>query len=305
MASYTLRARDLEFAKREASMFAERETGYKRWFPVEQIPATDKYYWYTLNRMVQPELSMDGSSYVGVRTARTEDSAPIVWMRYGFNWGYTEIEAAQRNNIPLKADDIRVSLHQMRLKIGQLILEGLDWPDVINGATEDGTDLGATLDAVMWGTADQAILHADVAYTHMQTYNHSGPYNWIVSSSLMGDLAQPVSSSGEPQADYISRAFKPGINIYQETSVAAASFDASEDAETIYQFQHTADDGIWVMLDAKPENMALAQFWEPRVVLEPAYDTEHNMWRGYVEWAGTLRITHTTAIGYMEDVDLA
>jgi len=311
MVAYTLRARDLEYARKAASMFAERPTGYKSWFPVETIPPTDIYYWYLLSRMVQPVLSMDGASYVGVRTARVEDSAPIIWMRYGFQWGYTEIEAAQRTGIPLKADDINVALHNMRLKIGQLILEGIDTPDVINGLTEDGTDLGATLDAILWASADQAQIHAQTAVAHMNTYNHTGPFNWIVSSGIIQYLGKPLSSSGEPQGEYIKRCFNTDdsagnkIKIFQETDVATATFDASEDAETIYQFQHTADDGIWVMIDPKPDNMALAQFWEPRTVLESAYDTEHNCWRGYVEWAGTLRISQPTACGFMEDVDIA
>ena len=300
--SYRLRASDLEYVRAEASMYAEHPTGYRAWFPVETIPVTDKSKWYVLTRLIQPAMSMDGSTYVGVRTARTEDSAPIVWMRYKFEWTITEVEAARRNGVPLQADDVRVARKQMDMKIAQFILEGLDNPDTINGLTEDGTDLGATLDAIYWGTADQAIKHADAWYSHMQTYGYPGPYNWIISTSLAGDLGQPVGTSGLDQRSYIEKAFN--CRIYQEVGVATASFDASEDAETIYPFRWTADDGIWVAIDAKPENMALQEFFAPRLVINPSINRETNHYEGYLEWGGTLRITNCTACGFMEDVDL-
>lgn len=300
--SYRLRASDLEYVHAEASMYAEHPTGFRNWFPIETIPLTDKAKWYTLNRIVQAALSNDGSTYVGVRTARTEDSAPIVWQRYKVEWTITEVEAARRNGVPLQADDFRVATSQMERKTAQLILEGLDVPDVINGLTEDGTDLGATLDAIFWGTADQAIKHADAWYTHMMNYGYPGPYNWIVSTSLMGDLKQPVGTSGLNQGEYIERAFN--CRIFPEVGVTTASFDASEDAETIYPFRWTADDGIWVAIDPKPQNMSLMEFFPPRLTVNPNINRETNHYEAYLEWGGTLAIKQCTACGFMEDVDL-
>jgi len=197
--SYRLRASDLEYVNNTATMFAEHPTGFRSWFPIETIPLTDKVKWYTLTRIVAPARSNDGSTYVGVRTARTECESPIIWTRYKLEWTITEVEAAQRNGVPLQADDTRVALQQMNRQLAQLILQGVDWPDAIAGCAEAGTDLEATCAGFLWGTADMAISHADAWYSTMMTGGCPGPYSWIVSTSLMGDLAQPVGTSGLSQ----------------------------------------------------------------------------------------------------------
>jgi hypothetical protein len=305
MASYKLRAADLDVVRKQASMYAELKPGYRSWFPIETIPRGVLSKWYTLAKVVAPAISMDGADYVGVRTARTEDSAPIFWQRYKFHWDITEVESAQRAGVPLRADDVMVCLQQMDNKIEQIIINGLDYPDTINGLTEDGTDLGATLDTTMVGTADAFITHASTAYNHLLTNGFRPPYNFIVSDTIAQYLGLSLGgASGVSQGDYINRTF--GFTTYIERAVAAASLPVEESLEeTIYPMVYTADDGIWVALAASPENMALQQVAPPQVIINPELNRDTNKYEGYVEWQGTLRITHTAAAGFMEDVDVA
>jgi hypothetical protein len=286
-------------------MYAELKPGYRSWFPIETIPRSVTSKWYTLNRVVTPAISMDGSDYVGVRTARTEDSAPVFWMRYKFHWDITEVESAQRAGVPLKADDAMVALQQIDNKIMQVIINGLDFPDTINGLTEDGTDLGATLDATMVGTADSFITHASTAYNHLLTNGFRGPYNWIVSDTVAQYLGLPLGAGGgQSQGNYIDDTF--GFTTYIERAVATASLPVEETLEeTIYPMVYTADDGIWVAIAASPENMALQQVGPPSFTVNPEINRDTNKYEGFVEWQGTLRITHAAAAGYMEDVDVS
>lgn len=302
MAGYTLTSRMLEYVKPVATDALELLTGYNRWFPIEPIPATNKSYWYYLAKVQEPSLSMDGKSWTGVRTARVEGSNPIVYMRYGFEWDYVELESARRNNIPLQADDTRMAMHNLRNKIAQFIITGLDVPDVISGLTETGTDLGATLDTVMWSTADQALIHAATLKNHFITNGVEGPYNWVLGTKLDTALDLPMANGGPLQRAMVANA---GLNVFLEREVAAASFSVQEENEDIYPMVYTADDSCWVGVSANAKYHALQEMISPRVRLASAMDESDMVWRGWVEWAGTMRQTHVKAAAFMEDVDFA
>jgi len=295
----------LEYVQATASDPAEIKTGYRAWMPIQTIPPTTKAYWYYLNKVQEPSISMDGKSWTGVRTARVEGSNPIVYMRYGFEWDYVEIEAARRQGVPLQADDVRMAKQQLDNKIAQFIIEGLDVPDAISGLTETGTDLGAggavTLDTVLWNTADQALIHAGVIENHFRTNGITGPFNWVLGTKCGYALDIPLANGGGPQVQYIT----PRFNIYFEREVAAASFSTQEENEDIYPMVYTADDSIWVALSANPQYHSLLEFFAPRVRLATAMDESDMVWRGWVEWAGTMRQVHAAAACYMEDVDFA
>ena len=302
MAGYTLTPRMLEYVKPIATDALELLTGYRSWFPTEPIPASVRSYWYYLAKVQEPSISMDGKSWTGVRTARVEGSNPIVFMRYGFEWDFTEIQAASRNNVPLQADDARMAMHNLNNKIAQLIIEGLDIPDVIPGLTETGTDLGATLDAVVVGTADQLYIHGTTLKNHFVTNGVEGPYNWILGTKIDTHADLLLANGGGPQRDAIQ---KIGLNIFLEREVAAASFSTQEENEDIFPMVYTADDSIWVGLSANAKYHALQEVFSPRVRLASAMDESDMVWRGWVEWAGTIRQTHVKAAAYMEDVDFA
>ena len=184
MASYRLLPADVTNIRKAASLYAEHNVNYRNWCPIETIPEAYVSKFYTLNRFVQPAMSREGHEGVGVATSRTEDEANLTYMRYDFDIPFTELVAARNAGVPLQADNVMVGLKQMHNKIAQLIYVGIDYPIGINGMTEDGTDLGGTLDAVLWGTAGEAIDHADVAYSHMMTYGYDPPYTMIVSTNL-------------------------------------------------------------------------------------------------------------------------
>jgi hypothetical protein len=246
---------------------------------------------------------MDGSDYVGVRTARTEDSAPVIWMRYKFHWDITEVESAQRNGVPLRADDAMVALQQIDNKISQLIIEGIDRPDTINGITEDCTN---TADATLVGAADGFITHASVAYNSLLTAGFGGPYNWVVSDGIAQYLGLPLGAGGgKSQGKYIDETF--GFTTYIERATSAANFALHNDQETeeiIFPMVIATNDGIWALIAASPENMALQQVGPPTFSVNPEINRDTNKYEGYVEWQGTLRITHTAAAIYHDDVDI-
>ena len=303
MASYKLRSADLDALRTQASMYAELKPGYRSWFPIENIPRSVTSKWYQLTRTVAPQISMDGSDYVGIRTARTEDSAPVIWMRYKFHWDITEVEAAQRNGVPLRADDAMVALRQMDNKIQQVIINGLDFPDTINGLTEDGTN---TADATLVGAADGFITHASVAYNHLITNGYSPPFNWLVSDGISQYLGLPLGAGGgSSQGNYIDDTF--GFTTYIERATAAANFalhEAENTEEIIYSMVIATNDGVWVALKADPENMALQQVGPPTFSINPEINRDTNKYEGFVEWQGTLRITHPTAAIYHDDVNI-
>ena len=307
MASYKLRSADLDYVRKAASAYAHLDTGVRSWMPIETIPRAYTSKWYTLEEIPGPALSVDGADYIGVRTARLEGSNPLIYMRYKFHWDQTEVEAAQRAGVPLKADDALIALRHMNDKIAQMVLEGLDWPDVISGASESGTDLGATLDATMWATADSAITHASTLYNHFITNGFRGPYHWIVGDTLAQYLGLPLGAGGgQSQGNYINDTF--GFTTFIENSVVDTTFAANVELgleDICYPMVFTTDDGIWVGLAASPENMALQEVAPPTVTVIPEIDKDTNKYYGYVEWQGTVRFTHAAAAAYMEDVDLA
>ena len=307
MTSSRLRSVDLDALRREASAYAQLDTGYRSWMPIETIPRAITSKWYTLATIPGPAISVDGADYEGVRTARTEDSAPIVWLRYKFHWDITEVESAQRNNVPLKADDAMIALRMIDDKIAQIIIEGLDVPDVINGATEDGTDLGATLDTTVVGTADAFITHASTAYNHLLTSGFRPPYQWIMSDTVAQYLGLPLGAGGgKSQGNYINETF--GFTTHIERAIAAATFAANIEIgleDNCWPMVFTADDGIWVALAASPENMALQQVGPPSFTINPELNRDTNKYEGYVEWQGTVRFTHVASACYMEDVDVS
>lgn len=303
MASYKLRAADLDAVRKQASMYAELKPGYRSWFPIETIPRSVTSKWYQLTRVPTPQISMDGSDYVGVRTARTEDSAPVIWMRYKFHWDITEVESAQRNGVPLKADDAMVCLQQIDNKISQLIIEGIDRPDVINGLTEDGT---INANATLIGAADGFITQAAVAYNHLLTSGFGGPYNWIMSDTVAQYLGLPLGAGGgKSQGKYIDETF--GFTTYIERATINTNFALHNDQETeeiIFPMVYNTHDGIWVAIAASAENMALQQVGPPTFTVNPEINRDTNKYEGFVEWQGTLRITHPTACMYHETVNI-
>lgn len=307
MVSYRLRSADLDYVRLAASKYAQLDTGVRAWMPVETIPRAYTSKWYTLEEVPAPAVSLDGADYIGMRTARLEGSNPLVFMRYKFSWDITEYEAARRAGVPLPADDAAIALRMINDKIAQMVIEGLDWPDVINGATEDGTDLGATLDATLWATADSAITHASTAYNHMITSGFRGPYNWIVSDGLAQYLGLPLGAGGgQSQGNYIDDTF--GFTTYIERATTAATLAANIELgleDNCWPMVYTADDGIWVCLAASEENMALQEVHPPRVTVNPELNRDSNKYEGYVEWQGTVRFTHAASAAFMEDVDLA
>lgn len=307
MASYRLRSADLEYVRKAASNYAQLDTGVRSWMPIETIPRAYTSKWYTLEEIPAPALSLDGADYMGVRTARLEGSNPLLFMRYKFSWDITEVEAARRANVPLAADEATVALRMMNDKIAQMCLEGLDWPDVISGATEVGTDLGATLDLTVVGTADAFITHAATAYNHMITSGFRGPYNWIVSDTIAQYLGLPLGAGGgQSQGNYIDDTF--GFSTYIERAATAAVLAANIETgleDNCWPFTYTADDGIWVLLAANEANMALQETSPPTVTVNPEINRDSNKYEGYVEWQGTVRFTHAASAAFMEDVDVA
>lgn len=300
MASYRLREEDVTYIRKVATDYRERPTGYRAHVPIETIPSAYISKWYTLTNPTGPMLSREGKDTVTVATSRTEDSAKVVYMRSDVSIPYTEAASAQRAGVPIMADNVKRQLANMHNKIGQMVYTGLDQPYIINGMTEDGTDLGGTLDTVYTATAGEFIDHAAAWHSHMMTYNYTGPFTWMISTSLSGDAKLPYLDLTSQEA-YMQSAFN--CNIYYETAIATASFDASADANPIYQMEYTADDGIWIVFDGKVENMALQETGPPSVYINPELDRDTNSYRGFVIWQGTWRTTNNTAIGYMEDVD--
>jgi len=313
MASYRLRSADLEYVRQTASMYAQLDTSYRTIFPVETIPRCTTSKWYTLTNIPGPAISVEGEDYEGVRAARTEGSNPVVWLRYKFHWTITEVEAAQRAGQPLKADDARVGLRMIHDKIAQIAIEGLDVPDVISGITETGTDLGATLDATMVGTADSFITHALTGANHLLTNGFRGPYHMVVSDTVAQYLGLPLSAGGgRTQKEYMEAALTqiggaPG-KIFIERAVAAATLAANIEIgleDNCWPMVYTADDGIWTMTAANPENFAIQEVGPPSVTVIPELNRETNTYEGFVEWQGTLRTTHAASTGFMEDVDVS
>ena len=302
MAQYTLTPRMLEYVKPIAAGALEYKTGYRNWFPTESIPAAEKSYWYYLAKVQEPAISGDGKAWTGVRTARVEGSNPIVFMRYGFEWDFTEIESARRNNVPLQADDASEAMRQLNNKISQLILEGLDIPQPISGLTETGTDLGAGLDATLVATADSLYTHAIAVKNHFVTNDVVGPWHWILGTKIDQYADLLLANGGGPQRLSIQNL---GLNMHIEREVAAATFSTQEENEDIFPFVYTADDSIWVAVSKNAEYHALQEVLAPRVRLAKAMDESDMVWRGWVEWAGTLRTTHVKAACFMEDVDFA
>ncbi len=300
--SYRLKAADVTTFRKAATDYRERPTGYRANVPIEIIPSAYISKWYTLTNPTGPALSREGKETITVATSRTEDEAKVVYMRSNIDIPYTEAASAQRAGIPLSADNVRRQLANMHNKIGQMIYTGLDQPYIINGMTEDGTDLGATLDAIYTATAGEFIDHAAAWWSHMQTYNYTGPFTWAISTSLSGDAKLPYLDL-KSQEDFMQTTYN--CNIYYETAIATASFDATPDANPTYQWEYTADDGIWIVYDGKVEHMALQETGPPSVYLNPELNRDTNSYRGFVIWQGTWRTTDNTAIGYMEDVDRA
>lgn len=312
MASYRLRSADLDTLRKEASLYAELAPGYRSWCPIEKIDRAVTSKWYVLERVQTPAVSMDGSDYVGIRTARTEDSAPVFWLRFKFHWDITEVESARRNGVPLQADDAMVALRTIDNKIQQFLINGMDAPDVINGFTEDGTDVGAGLDGTLVGTADSFITHALTGGNSLLTNGFAGPYKWLVSDTVAQYLGLPLGAGGgKSQGEYINGALSalggaPATTYIERAQTAAAYALASqENTENLFESMvYTADDGIWVMLAARPENFALQQVGPPTFSINPDINRDTNKYEGFVEWQGTIRITHTASICYMEDVDV-
>ena len=306
MASYKLRGADLEYVKAAASAYAHLDTGVRSWMPIETIPRSHVSKWYTLEEIPGPALSITGGDYMGVRTARLEGENPLVFMRYKFHWDITEVEAAQRAGVPLKADDSLIALRHINDKIAQMTLEGLDWPEPISGATEVGTDLNATTADVV-GTADNFIAHAGTIYNHFLSNNLRGPYNWIVSSSVARYLGLPLGAGGgQSQGNYIDDTF--GFTTYIEKAELDTTFAANVEVgleDVIPPFIYNTNDGIWVALAASPENMALQEVHPPMVHVNPEINRDTNKYEGYVEWHGTVRFTHATAACQNELVNIA
>ena len=129
-----------------------------------------------------------------------------------------------------------------------------------------------------------------------------GPYNWIVGTKCDTALDMLLANGGGPQRAVIEAM---GFNIFVEREIAAASLSTQEENEDIYPMVYTADDSIWVGVSAQPKYHALQEIISPRVRLASAMDESDMVWRGWVEWAGTMRQTHVKAAAYMEDVDFA
>ena len=304
MASYKLRGADLEYVRAGAAAYAHLDTGYRSWMPIETIPRALISKFYSLEEIPGPSLSIDGADFTMVRSARLERSNPMMFMRYKFAWDVTEVEAAQRAGVPLKADDALIALRHINLKIAQMCNEGLDWPDVINGFTEDGTNVAT---AAVVGTADNFITHASAAYNHMITNGFRGPYHWLVSDGVAQYLGLPLGAGGgQSQGNYIDDTF--GFRTFIETSELNTTFAANveEGLEDIPPVMiYGTNDGAHTLLAASPENMAVQEVGPPAFTVNPEINRDTNKYEGYVEWHGTLRITHPTAVVYHETVNIA
>jgi len=299
MVSKQLTDEEVKSIVKKAHMFVEKTSKYRQWAPIVAIPDGYTHEWYVMTPVPGAESSKDGRDYKDVQTAYTTATANILSYRYGFSIPRVQVEMARQQNKDIWADNIAVALKHLDLDIAHLLLEGShSWDKVVvNGLRDGGTDIGATTDALLWGTVTKPYANAAACWAAMNTAGFEGPYNWIVSDNLAIYLKTKYGAGDPIEEELVQGAFD--VTIFYE------DIGTSTELTTYPIAPASANDGVFFWVKSDPGVFYLAEVFPPKVTINPVLNERLNSFEGYIEWRGTVAIVQATGIQYTNSANIS
>ena len=310
MVSYRLTDDELTYLDQVAKEYIKTPSAWNTWCPARTIPLVREVEWKVMTNMRGPKGSLDGTMTTRAATTYTTSTAKILHLAYDLHWSDLEVETARRTGSSIQTDEMALANMYMDQAIERFIISGsMSWetPDV-SGLLASATDVGGytALDAVFWDTpAGGPSAHAKAMYGAMNALGLRPPYTWVLGENLRKGIADlNASTSDRSSRELIKDLYEVDRIIFVPIAAAAAT----ELDTTIKPFPVAAgDDSRWFAFPSTNTStyFELQQInGGKRFIFNPEIDMKTKTYYGRLEWAGTMRITHPTAVVDEDQVDL-
>jgi hypothetical protein len=299
--SYQLTDDEVTAFTKRAYGYIEMAPNYTNWAPIKSIPDGYKYTYYKAPRVPRPASSKDGRDYKDVQMSREETSVNITSFRYEFSIPRVVADMARQAGVPIWDENFEAVYRHMDNVIAHLALEGSNSSFdtvAISGLRDGGTDIGATTDALLWGTATKPYANALATLAPLNTAEFGDRTNikWIVSSNLAPDLWDKYGA-GDPAEIDLVRAL--GID------VIFLPMGTTTELQTYPIAPASANDGVFFMFPKDEDVWHIAEVMPVTVTMNPELNVRSNAYEGYLEWRGTVAVVQATGVQYTNSVNLA
>jgi len=289
------------FTKR-AYGYIEMAPNYSNWAPIKSIPDGYTYKYYKATRVPRAKASKDGRDYKDVQMARTEAEANIVSFRYGFSIPRVTVEMARQANVPIWDENFEAVYRHLDNMIAHLALEGSNATFdsvLISGLRDGGTDIGATTDALLWGTVTKPFANAAAIWGALNTagFGDRTSLKWIVSSNLAGYLKTKYGAGDPAEEQLVKETF--GFDIIY------LPLGTTTELHTYPIGAASADDGVFFAFPKDEDVWHIAEVMPVTVTMNPTLDVESNAYKGFLEWRGTVAIVQATGVQYSNSCNIA
>lgn len=275
------------------------------WAPVVRIPECEIYSYKKATRVPRGASSKYGTAYKEVEMAYTPATANVhswVWM---LNIPRPQVEIARKNNVPIWDDNFNAIYRHAQDSIAHLCLEGsevsLGDTVAISGLRDGGTDIGATTDALLWGTVTKPTANAAAISAALNTAGFGderfSTMTWILSSNARTYMKTKYGAGDEMEEDIIKKAFFPNIHyLPMGTSTEMTTYPIAP---------ASANDIVFFAFPKSPDVWHIAEVMPLTVTLNPNLNPITNCYQARFEWRGTVAIVQATGVQYSNSGDIS
>ena len=295
---------EITYFDNQAAQWVDEDSTWRDWFPAKTIPMKRWTEWKILEEINDAAATMDGSRTALAASSYQVGEAQLMWLAHHFIWSELEVETARNTGNQISTEEIRLAYQRMNKQIARLIIQGNQtWEaPTIAGIEATAADSGAT--ALDWEDAGGPYAHMVFGYSALTAAGYSPPFKLVCSTNLRAGLAAE-HAAGYPTSSRtaITEAFELE-GIYFEGIAAAAATDHDI---ACYPFEVSGDGatgGRWMLLDSDPNNFSILETGPPKLTIVPEMDIKNRSYYGRLDWFGTVKIVHATAVADEDAVDL-
>jgi len=295
---------EITYIDNQASQWIYEGSQWREWFPAKTIPMSRHSEWKVLEEINDAAATMDGSRTALAATSYTTDEAQLIWFGHHFIWTELEVETARRTGNQISTEEIRLAYQRMNKQIARLIIQGnMAWeaPTVAGIEATSGDAAAAAGD---WEDAGGPYSHILLGYNVLTAAGFAPPFKLICGTDLRAGLAaEHAAGYAKSARAVITESFELD-GIYFEGICPFGTAITDHDLICYPLPVAAADDSRWIMLKSDPNNLSILEVFPPKLTIVPEMDIKTRSYYGRLDWFGTVKIVHATAVADENSVNL-
>ena len=304
MASTRFSTEEITYFDQQASTFVENSSTWREWFPAKTIPMSRHTEWKILEEINDAAATMDGSRTALAASSYNVGEAQLIWFGHHFIWSELEVETARQTGNQISTEEIRLAYIRMNKQIARLIIQGnMAWeaPTVAGIEATSGDAAAAAAD---WEDAGGPYSHILLGYGVLNAAGFQPPYKLVCGENLRPGLAAEHAAGFAASArSVIMEAFEVE-SIHFEPNVTFGTTITDHDLVCEPIPVSAADDGRWFLLKSDPNNFSILEVFPPKLTIVPEMDIKTRSYYGRLDWFGTVKIAHSSAVADENSVNL-